>query len=63
MMVQSEVYIPKVLCPLIEITRTENELLFLKLTCRKNLTEIVIKSVDLVNCINYIHFMVSAPLF
>ena len=32
----------------------------LKLTCWKNLTEIVIKSEDVVNCMKYIHFMMSA---
>ena len=40
--------------------RTENGLLLLNLTCWKNLKEIVIKSVDVVNCMKYIHFMVYA---
>ena len=41
--------------------RTENELLLLKLTCINNLTEIVIKSVDIANYMKYFHFMVSVP--
>ena len=55
-----ELYIPKAL-PALRDHRTGNGLLLLKLTCWKNLTEFVIKSVDVVSCMKYIHFMVSAP--
>ena len=42
--------------------RIENGLLLLKLIRWKNLTQIGIKLVDVVNCMKCIHFMVSAPL-
>ena len=56
------IFLGSYLCSL----RSQNRdglLLLLKLTCWKNLTEIMIKSVDVVNCMKYIHFMVSAPPF
>ena len=42
--------------------KTKNGLLLLELTCWKNSTEIVIKSEDVVNCMKFIHFIVSTTL-